>query len=39
MLQVATLVVAAIADFLLLLYLLTLLPGVEPRGAGCWSPG
>jgi membrane protein len=30
MLQVATLVVAVLADFLLLLYLLTLLPGVEP---------
>ncbi|MEU9623446.1 YihY/virulence factor BrkB family protein [Streptomyces sp. NPDC048155] len=29
-LQVAALVVAALADFLLLLYLLTLLPGVEP---------
>ncbi|MFB8035686.1 YihY/virulence factor BrkB family protein [Streptomyces sp. NPDC056004] len=29
-LQVATLVVAALAGFLLLLYLLTLLPGVEP---------
>ncbi|MFJ8850190.1 YihY/virulence factor BrkB family protein [Streptomyces sp. NPDC102437] len=29
-LQVATLVVAALAAFLLLLYLLTLLPGVEP---------
>ncbi|MET9655834.1 YihY/virulence factor BrkB family protein [Streptomyces sp. NPDC006510] len=30
LLQVATLVVAALADFLLLLYLLTLLPGVDP---------
>ncbi|MFF4093342.1 YihY/virulence factor BrkB family protein [Streptomyces sp. NPDC001834] len=29
-LQVATLLVAVLADFLLLLYLLTLLPGVEP---------
>ncbi|MCX4674768.1 YihY/virulence factor BrkB family protein [Streptomyces sp. NBC_01433] len=30
LLQVAALVVAVVADFLLLLYLLTLLPGVEP---------
>ncbi|MEE1741924.1 YihY/virulence factor BrkB family protein [Streptomyces sp. BE147] len=30
LLQVAALVVAVLADFLLLLYLLTLLPGVEP---------
>lgn len=38
-LRVAALVVAALAGFLLLLYMLTLLPGVEPRGAACWSPG
>ncbi|MDF6044397.1 YihY/virulence factor BrkB family protein [Streptomyces sp. JH14] len=31
LLQIAALVVAALADFLLLLYLLTLLPGVKPR--------